>query len=243
MTTPQITQTISDFAGDLPDKDTMTPDEFDVAAEAWVAHWATLITQINAWAQQANAIGVSANDLITALASANFAGQWSSLTGALSVPAAVYHDSQYWMLLRDLENVTTSEPGPENTDWALITMGGEVVVVTESGHTATDSEMRRGVTYTDVGAIAEAGVILPPPQPGYAASFYIATAQGFGCVVPGGIRFRYGSNVTDGLDYDWLYSEAIGTFWTIRAFDDTEYVVTALQGVVESGAEDDSPPN
>lgn len=56
-----------------------------------------------------------------AAAYANFEGVWTELTGALNVPAAVFHDSMIWMLLDNLADVTTSEPSPTNTDWALLT--------------------------------------------------------------------------------------------------------------------------
>ena len=52
-------------------------------------------------------------------ASANFAGEWSSLTGALSVPASVYHAGAYWALLVDVADVTLSEPGLSG-GWAEI---------------------------------------------------------------------------------------------------------------------------
>ena len=234
MTAPQITQTISQFAGDLPDKDTMTPDEFDLAAEAWVAHWATLITQINAWATQANAIGVSANDLLTALASANFAGRWSDLTGALSVPAAVYHDEQYWMLLDDLADVTASEPGPANADWALIALGNEVITVNESDdvRVITVSEAIRGVTFSNVGAAGNCNLELPPPAAGYMLHFYSATAHGFGSYT-NSIPIRWGAQTqAAGAGGAGLWVEAIGVFWTLRAFDANEWVITNLQGAV-----------
>lgn len=54
-----------------------------------------------------------------ATSSANFEGEWSSLTGSLSVPVSVYHDGRHWNLLNDLADVTTSEPGV-SADWATI---------------------------------------------------------------------------------------------------------------------------
>lgn len=55
----------------------------------------------------------------TAAANAQFVGQWSTLTGDLTVPASTYHAGAYWMLLSDLADVTTSEPG-ESADWAPV---------------------------------------------------------------------------------------------------------------------------
>lgn len=49
---------------------------------------------------------------------ANFKGSWSSLTGALNKPATVLHDGAYWVLLNNLADVTTSQPGA-TADWAF----------------------------------------------------------------------------------------------------------------------------
>lgn len=51
-----------------------------------------------------------------AAATANFKGEWSDLSGPLSIPASVYHDGSYWQLLRDIPDVTASEPGVTG-DW------------------------------------------------------------------------------------------------------------------------------
>ena len=58
------------------------------------------------------------NAAAVAQASANFAGSWASLTGPLDVPASVFHSDNYWQLLVDLANVTTSEPGI-SADWKV----------------------------------------------------------------------------------------------------------------------------
>jgi len=59
---------------------------------------------------------------VLAEANANFKGNWSDLSGSLSVPASVYHLSEYWMLLNERADVTTSEPGYTNSDWANIAL-------------------------------------------------------------------------------------------------------------------------
>lgn len=50
---------------------------------------------------------------------ANYKDQWSTLTGALNKPAAVGHGGLFWLLVNNLANVTTSEPGMTN-DWERI---------------------------------------------------------------------------------------------------------------------------
>ena len=54
-----------------------------------------------------------------AQAAANFQGNWTALTGPLAVPASVRHNGEYWMLLNDLANVATSQPGV-SADWSVI---------------------------------------------------------------------------------------------------------------------------
>lgn len=49
---------------------------------------------------------------------ANFKGSWSSLTGAISVPATVLHNDQIWSLLANLADVEASEPGV-SADWVV----------------------------------------------------------------------------------------------------------------------------
>ena len=44
------------------------------------------------------------------MASANYKGVWANLTGALSMPASVYHLGSFWALNVNLANVTTATP-------------------------------------------------------------------------------------------------------------------------------------
>lgn len=52
-------------------------------------------------------------------AMANNRGNWPGLTGALAVPASVYHNGNNWQLLSNLADVTTAEPGVSSS-WALL---------------------------------------------------------------------------------------------------------------------------
>jgi len=52
----------------------------------------------------------------TSLANANFKGRWEDQTGALAMPASVYHKGKYWILLDALADVTAAEPG-ESGSW------------------------------------------------------------------------------------------------------------------------------
>lgn len=50
---------------------------------------------------------------------AHYKGPWSTLAGALAMPAAVFHGGLFWALNVNLANVAFSEPGM-NTDWAKL---------------------------------------------------------------------------------------------------------------------------
>src|SRR5690625_1792044 len=62
-----------------------------------------------------------------ALSSANFAGDWSGLSGAFNVPTSVLHDDTYWQLLEDVPNIQDAEPGVSEA-WAPINVARSVVL-------------------------------------------------------------------------------------------------------------------
>ena len=70
-----------------------------------------------------------------ALAASNFKGLWSSITGALNKTACVKHNGRFWLLLNNLANVTTSEPGV-SADWTSIDAGTPITQVITSNMTA-----------------------------------------------------------------------------------------------------------
>ena len=113
----------------LPDPpDRKDPINFDDRADDFLGKLPNFATELNALAIELNNATI---DAITASsqatsyanfaeASANFKGSWSSLSGAISRPASVYHNSKFWMLLpNSLANVATSQPGV-SADWVEI---------------------------------------------------------------------------------------------------------------------------
>lgn len=57
-----------------------------------------------------------------AAAAANYKGNWSTLTGALNMPASVRHNGNYWALNADLADVTTATPGV-SASWQPLNIG------------------------------------------------------------------------------------------------------------------------
>ena len=144
---------------------TTDPANFDTRADTlYGTSLPAVITSTNTWSGQANALAVEVNSdkdaasasavaaaasavtasghastaltySLNAASSANFAGAWSSLTGALNKPASVSHVGRFWILLNNLANVTTSEPGV-SADWVAT---GVVMVDERTSNSELDS--------------------------------------------------------------------------------------------------------
>ena len=117
------------------------PATFATKANAFVAALPTLRTEINnagvhfdgvdtsvnanriaAELAETNAETAETNTLLlsdSVIATANFKGNWSDLTGALNKPASVANHGLVWLLLNNLADVTLSEPTSSNTDWLI----------------------------------------------------------------------------------------------------------------------------
>lgn len=76
---------------------------------------AHLVPEMNAAVAQVNdntaICEAGAQAAQVAIASAHFKGAWSTLTGALAVPASVFHSGAFWVLLSDVADVTAKVPG------------------------------------------------------------------------------------------------------------------------------------
>ena len=121
----------------------------------------------DATAAQASAIS-AASAASAALAASNFKGEWATLTGALNKPACVKHSGRFWLLLNNLANVATSQPGV-SADWTALDGGTVVQRVTGAGTV----NMVVGVTY----AVAVAGVTLVAPATLQTGDTLIARAE------------------------------------------------------------------
>lgn len=105
------------------------PDTFSARADAFLGALPDFGAQVNAAAAQIDLAEASAT---VAAASANFIGAWADQTGAVTVPTSVSHSDQVWLLINDLANVTTSEPGVSG-DWitaGVLSLEGRIVPVT-----------------------------------------------------------------------------------------------------------------
>ena len=109
----------------LPTDNTAT---FNSKAFALVAALNTFVTEANALGVDANADAVSAaadaitavNASLAAVGAANYEGEWSTLTGALNIPASVSHQGVVWVLKNNLADVTAAIPGVSSS-WSSAT--------------------------------------------------------------------------------------------------------------------------
>ena len=126
------------------------PTNFAPRADLFLAALPTFATETNLVASEVNTnastassqagIAVSAANAATdaaaqALAAANFKGEWFTLAGALNKPACVKHNGRFWLLLNNLTNVATSQPGV-SADWTSIDAGTPITQVITSNTTA-----------------------------------------------------------------------------------------------------------
>lgn len=81
---------------------------YNAAVAAWLAWQVINGSEMAAFITQFDPL---ASNYSTIVAIANFKGNWSSLTGALNMPASVYHNERMWALTQNLANVTTATPG------------------------------------------------------------------------------------------------------------------------------------
>jgi len=110
------------------------PEAFDAAAEPFVAALPPMVEQINAATAEIEAnTTAAAASAASALDSKNTAtmgtaykGLWTALTGALNMPASVYHVGYYWALNANLANVTLAEPGVSGS-WQKIKAGADIL--------------------------------------------------------------------------------------------------------------------
>jgi len=110
------------------------PDNFSAYMDTWLSKISTWTTEANSTAADVNSDQIAASTSAsnaatsetnaeaaasTASSAANFVGAWSTLTGALDIPASVLHENKYWNLVQDIADVTTIEPGTNSAYWKV----------------------------------------------------------------------------------------------------------------------------
>lgn len=168
-----------------------SPEEFEAKSYAMVAAQVAMVPQINASnaaaqqnamfaAQQAVVATREASAAVAAAASAsevqaalwgatNFKGIWGGLVGALSKPATVKHEGRFWLLLRNVVDVATQEPGVSDA-WTSLDAGERVQQEVGAGTIACIP----GVLYVITGAAVTLTAPVAGLQPGDYFGFRLA---------------------------------------------------------------------
>lgn len=134
----------------------------------------------------ANAAAVAAS-APAAIAAANFKGAWSTLTGALAIPASVSHSSEVWMLTESVADVTTEVPGV-SAKWLQVSPEGagdhSLVLTSGNGHGSTNTMIRRlvimqsssgtAITYVDSATL---GATITINETGMYSIYYLDRAS------------------------------------------------------------------
>ena len=148
------------------------------AIVAWISGavsnaWNNALAAFEA-AAAAVAAAVSASTAASqAVAAANFKGVWPDMTGPLNKPACVKHNGRFWMLLNNLADVTTSQPGV-SADWTALNVGQV------SARISANTSAVAGVFYV----ATTAGITLTVPA-GFTADDFVGgrNASGSGCFI------------------------------------------------------------
>lgn len=121
----------------------------------------------------ASAASAAASDQAASvsLASANFKGQWSDLTGALSKPASTSHAGRFWLLLDNLADVTAAVPGV-SASWLAFDILLPVIPVTTAY-----AELVSGKEYSVLYTGGQVTLKMPPPGIGGAVVIDIANKR------------------------------------------------------------------
>lgn len=164
--------TITLYSGTVPNPFIQGASAFSTNAVDWTTYQAnTLVSNINTSIGEFNADFVLVNDYKDAAAasassasgfaddsetsaqasasSANYQGEWSTLTGAYNKGISVSNDGAFWRLNVDLMDITASEPSGSNSDW-VFSSGTRWQEVTASTPLAANSQV---TVYATVGAV------------------------------------------------------------------------------------------
>lgn len=228
-----ITQVITELP-DAPERS--SPSTFSDKADEFLGALPDMTTEENTWATQANALAVTVNaDAVSAassesaaLSAANFSGNYSGLTGALNVPASVYHLAKYWMLLSDLTDVTAKVPGTD-VEWVEITSFSDTLVKT-TAYTVMAADCRGILTISSAGASADITHTLPTGTEGFEISFYVAESYYVTVEAANSEKIRFVDKLS--IANGGARSDVQGTHFTFK-FIDGEWQVIEYNNYLE----------
>jgi hypothetical protein len=115
---------VPEFTGPLPSRTGQTQQEFSDNVDQLFQDLPDVVDGFNDSIDAINlelpAIDAASQAAAAALGAANYKGEWSTLTGALAIPASVSHNDSVWLLTESVADVTAVEPGVD-PEWLALT--------------------------------------------------------------------------------------------------------------------------
>lgn len=182
---------------------------------------AHLVPELNAAVAQVNDNTViceaGAQAAQVAIASAHFKGAWSALTGALTVPASVFHSGAFWVLLSDVADVTAKVPGVA-AEWEEAQTVSQLPWFIASGSIAKGGAAAintDGTVSAPAITAAAAGASTAIATADYGAICYAADQDKFVLAASDGTNVKARVGTLSGTTVTWgAVSAAIGTSYT-----------------------------
>lgn len=175
-------------------------------------------TASTAAATASAAASSASGSAIVALAGANFKGNWSSLTGALSMPASVAHSGRMWLLNTSVADVTTKTPGVAS-EWTAMTTRSIDVLAVSTALAALNIDLQAGEYFTKTITGNSTLTVSNVPASGTVASFILNLTNGGAYTVTwwSGVKWAAGAAPTltaSGRDVLGFFTYDGGTTWT-----------------------------
>lgn len=171
---------------------------------------AHLVPELNAAVAQVNDNTViceaGAQAAQVAIASAHFKGAWSTLAGALAVPASVFHSGAFWVLLSDVADVTAKVPGVA-AEWEEAQTVSQLPWFTASGSIAKGGAAAINsdgtVSAPAITAAAAGGSTAISPTSYYGAICYAADQDKFVLAASDGANVKARVGTLSGTTVTW----------------------------------------
>ncbi len=166
----------------------------------------------------------------TALAAANYKGEWSSLSGAANMPYAVSRLGKFWQLNTNLADVSAKTPGVD-PEWLSISSPPCVLTAKTSSGTLSAGELAGNVTITNTGAGGAIELTLQAGAADYSVEFEVTVAQYLKVTMAGAETCGYGATV--GAAGGYVRSNVIGTRWKMT-WNGTRWSISDLVGILNA---------
>lgn len=210
------------------------PSTFSTLFEAFLtALKDTFVGQVNTVAGEMNTVALeaatsaataqgaaaSAQAAATAsLAGSSFKGNWSSLSGALNMPASVAHGGRLWLLNANVADVATKTPGVAS-EWTVMTVKSQDVVDTSSAVAALNIDCALADYFTKTVTGNSTFTVSNVPASGTVASFILnlTNAGAYTITWWSGMKWAGGTAPTltaSGRDVLGFFTYDGGTTWT-----------------------------